>query len=62
MTSILKIYHFCLCCQEPGETALHLAVRMVDRNTLHIVDFLVQNRCENVLLGDLNFIKHDDSV
>uniref|UniRef100_A0A8C1R338 ArfGAP with SH3 domain, ankyrin repeat and PH domain 2b n=1 Tax=Cyprinus carpio TaxID=7962 RepID=A0A8C1R338_CYPCA len=29
--------------QEPGETALHFAVRMVDRNSLHIVDFLVQN-------------------
>uniref|UniRef100_A0A8C8IMW8 Arf-GAP with SH3 domain, ANK repeat and PH domain-containing protein 3 n=1 Tax=Oncorhynchus tshawytscha TaxID=74940 RepID=A0A8C8IMW8_ONCTS len=28
---------------EPGETALHLAVRMVDRNSLHIVDFLAQN-------------------
>lgn len=28
---------------EPGETSLHLAVRMVDRNSLHIVDFLVQN-------------------
>uniref|UniRef100_A0A8C1FJ05 ArfGAP with SH3 domain, ankyrin repeat and PH domain 2b n=1 Tax=Cyprinus carpio carpio TaxID=630221 RepID=A0A8C1FJ05_CYPCA len=28
---------------EPGETALHFAVRMVDRNSLHIVDFLVQN-------------------
>uniref|UniRef100_A0AAY4CTC5 ArfGAP with SH3 domain, ankyrin repeat and PH domain 2b n=1 Tax=Denticeps clupeoides TaxID=299321 RepID=A0AAY4CTC5_9TELE len=28
---------------EPGETALHLAVRKVDRNSLHIVDFLVQN-------------------
>uniref|UniRef100_A0A4W5MJ59 ArfGAP with SH3 domain, ankyrin repeat and PH domain 2 n=1 Tax=Hucho hucho TaxID=62062 RepID=A0A4W5MJ59_9TELE len=28
---------------EPGETALHLAVRMVDRNSLHIVDFLTQN-------------------
>uniref|UniRef100_A0AAY5EHS4 ArfGAP with SH3 domain, ankyrin repeat and PH domain 2b n=1 Tax=Electrophorus electricus TaxID=8005 RepID=A0AAY5EHS4_ELEEL len=28
---------------EPGETALHLAVRVVDRNSLHIVDFLVQN-------------------
>uniref|UniRef100_A0A8C2GHG5 ArfGAP with SH3 domain, ankyrin repeat and PH domain 2b n=2 Tax=Cyprinus carpio TaxID=7962 RepID=A0A8C2GHG5_CYPCA len=28
---------------EPGETALHLAVRMVDRNSLHIVDFIVQN-------------------
>uniref|UniRef100_A0A671NWJ1 Arf-GAP with SH3 domain, ANK repeat and PH domain-containing protein 2-like n=1 Tax=Sinocyclocheilus anshuiensis TaxID=1608454 RepID=A0A671NWJ1_9TELE len=26
-----------------SETALHLAVRMVDRNSLHIVDFLVQN-------------------
>uniref|UniRef100_A0A7N6AH02 ArfGAP with SH3 domain, ankyrin repeat and PH domain 2b n=1 Tax=Anabas testudineus TaxID=64144 RepID=A0A7N6AH02_ANATE len=30
-------------CQEPGETVLHLAVRMVDRNSLHIVDFLAQN-------------------
>lgn len=30
--------------QEPGETALHLAVRMGDRNSLHIVDFLAQNR------------------
>uniref|UniRef100_A0AAQ5YP73 ArfGAP with SH3 domain, ankyrin repeat and PH domain 2b n=1 Tax=Amphiprion ocellaris TaxID=80972 RepID=A0AAQ5YP73_AMPOC len=28
---------------EPGETVLHLAVRMVDRNSLHIVDFLAQN-------------------
>ncbi|XP_063079795.1 arf-GAP with SH3 domain, ANK repeat and PH domain-containing protein 2b isoform X3 [Engraulis encrasicolus] len=28
---------------EPGETALHLAVRTVDRNSLHIVDFLAQN-------------------
>ena len=37
----------CVCVvdhQEPGETALHLAVRMVDRNSLHIVDFLAQNR------------------
>uniref|UniRef100_A0A4W5MFL3 ArfGAP with SH3 domain, ankyrin repeat and PH domain 2 n=1 Tax=Hucho hucho TaxID=62062 RepID=A0A4W5MFL3_9TELE len=33
----------CPCSQEPGETALHLAVRMVDRNSLHIVDFLTQN-------------------
>ncbi|CAL8317270.1 unnamed protein product [Boreogadus saida] len=32
---------------EPGETALHLAVRMVDRNSLHIVDFLAQN-CSNL--------------
>lgn len=30
--------------QEPDETALHLAVRSVDRTSLHIVDFLVQNR------------------
>ncbi|KAK2091974.1 Arf-GAP with SH3 domain, ANK repeat and PH domain-containing protein 2 [Saguinus oedipus] len=29
---------------EPDETALHLAVRSVDRTSLHIVDFLVQNR------------------
>ncbi|KAK2864135.1 hypothetical protein Q7C36_003289 [Tachysurus vachellii] len=28
---------------EQGETAIHLAVRIVDRNSLHIVDFLVQN-------------------
>nr|XP_054604192.1 arf-GAP with SH3 domain, ANK repeat and PH domain-containing protein 2b isoform X2 [Nothobranchius furzeri] len=28
---------------EPGETVLHLAVWMVDRNSLHIVDFLAQN-------------------
>ncbi|KAJ3613071.1 hypothetical protein NHX12_019327 [Muraenolepis orangiensis] len=29
--------------QEHGETALHLAVRLVDRTSLHIVDFLTQN-------------------
>uniref|UniRef100_A0A669BIF1 Arf-GAP with SH3 domain, ANK repeat and PH domain-containing protein 3 n=1 Tax=Oreochromis niloticus TaxID=8128 RepID=A0A669BIF1_ORENI len=29
--------------EEPGETVLHLAVRMGDRNSLHIVDFLGQN-------------------
>ncbi|XP_078069293.1 arf-GAP with SH3 domain, ANK repeat and PH domain-containing protein 2a isoform X2 [Mustelus asterias] len=28
---------------EQGETALHLAVRLVDRTSLHVVDFLVQN-------------------
>lgn len=28
---------------EPEETGLHLAVRSVDRTSLHIVDFLVQN-------------------
>ncbi|XP_068610148.1 arf-GAP with SH3 domain, ANK repeat and PH domain-containing protein 2b [Brachionichthys hirsutus] len=28
---------------EPGETVLHLAVRMGDRNSLHVVDFLAQN-------------------
>ncbi|XP_061785978.1 arf-GAP with SH3 domain, ANK repeat and PH domain-containing protein 2b isoform X1 [Nerophis lumbriciformis] len=28
---------------ESGETVLHLAVRMVDRNSLHMVDFLAQN-------------------
>ncbi|KAM9316051.1 arf-GAP with SH3 domain, ANK repeat and PH domain-containing protein 2 [Gastrophryne carolinensis] len=32
---------------EQGETALHLAVRSVDRTSLHIVDFLVQN-CGNL--------------
>uniref|UniRef100_A0AAY4AKG4 ArfGAP with SH3 domain, ankyrin repeat and PH domain 2a n=1 Tax=Denticeps clupeoides TaxID=299321 RepID=A0AAY4AKG4_9TELE len=30
---------------EQGETALHLAVRLVDRTSLHIVDFLTQNSC-----------------
>ncbi|KAI1889264.1 hypothetical protein AGOR_G00177350 [Albula goreensis] len=29
--------------QEPGETALHYAVRTADQTTLHLVDFLVQN-------------------
>ncbi|XP_039191749.1 arf-GAP with SH3 domain, ANK repeat and PH domain-containing protein 1 isoform X11 [Crotalus tigris] len=29
--------------QEPGETALHLAVRTADHSSLHLVDFLVQN-------------------
>ncbi|XP_041109511.1 arf-GAP with SH3 domain, ANK repeat and PH domain-containing protein 2-like isoform X3 [Polyodon spathula] len=28
---------------EHGETAMHLAVRLVDRTSLHIVDFLAQN-------------------
>uniref|UniRef100_A0A8D0GRV7 ArfGAP with SH3 domain, ankyrin repeat and PH domain 1 n=1 Tax=Sphenodon punctatus TaxID=8508 RepID=A0A8D0GRV7_SPHPU len=32
--------------QEPGETALHLAVRTADQTSLHLVDFLVQN-CGN---------------
>lgn len=30
--------------QEPGETVLHVAVLLSDRTSLHIVDFLVQNR------------------
>ncbi|XP_043922969.1 arf-GAP with SH3 domain, ANK repeat and PH domain-containing protein 1 isoform X2 [Protopterus annectens] len=33
--------------QDPGETALHLAVRTADQTSLHIVDFLVQN-CGNL--------------
>ncbi|XP_059185184.1 arf-GAP with SH3 domain, ANK repeat and PH domain-containing protein 2 [Centropristis striata] len=33
--------------QERGETALHLAVLLADRTSLHIVDFLAQN-CSNV--------------
>ncbi|XP_041060742.1 arf-GAP with SH3 domain, ANK repeat and PH domain-containing protein 1 isoform X2 [Carcharodon carcharias] len=33
--------------QEPGETALHLAVQLADLTSLHIVDFLVQN-CGNL--------------
>uniref|UniRef100_A0A452H5B1 Uncharacterized protein n=1 Tax=Gopherus agassizii TaxID=38772 RepID=A0A452H5B1_9SAUR len=33
--------------QEPGETALHLAVRTADPTSLHLVDFLVQN-CGNL--------------
>uniref|UniRef100_A0A674JVQ5 ArfGAP with SH3 domain, ankyrin repeat and PH domain 1 n=1 Tax=Terrapene triunguis TaxID=2587831 RepID=A0A674JVQ5_9SAUR len=32
---------------EPGETALHLAVRTADQTSLHLVDFLVQN-CGNL--------------
>uniref|UniRef100_A0A3B3RDM8 ArfGAP with SH3 domain, ankyrin repeat and PH domain 2 n=1 Tax=Paramormyrops kingsleyae TaxID=1676925 RepID=A0A3B3RDM8_9TELE len=28
---------------EPGETALHFAVRLADRTSLHVVDFLAQN-------------------
>uniref|UniRef100_A0A8C2GFB9 ArfGAP with SH3 domain, ankyrin repeat and PH domain 2b n=1 Tax=Cyprinus carpio TaxID=7962 RepID=A0A8C2GFB9_CYPCA len=39
---------------EPGETALHLAVRMVDRNSLHIVDFIVQNRYSTDVHGNLD--------
>ncbi|XP_042197763.1 arf-GAP with SH3 domain, ANK repeat and PH domain-containing protein 1 isoform X2 [Callorhinchus milii] len=34
--------------QEPGETALHLAVQLADRTSLHIVDFLVHN-CGNLM-------------
>lgn len=30
--------------QDPGETALHFAVRTSDQTSLHLVDFLVQNR------------------
>ncbi|XP_048406301.1 arf-GAP with SH3 domain, ANK repeat and PH domain-containing protein 1 isoform X3 [Stegostoma tigrinum] len=33
--------------EEPGETALHLAVQLADLTSLHIVDFLVQN-CGNL--------------
>uniref|UniRef100_A0A8C8R935 ArfGAP with SH3 domain, ankyrin repeat and PH domain 1 n=1 Tax=Pelusios castaneus TaxID=367368 RepID=A0A8C8R935_9SAUR len=33
--------------QEPGETALHFAVRIADQTSLHLVDFLVQN-CGNL--------------
>ncbi|XP_067442565.1 arf-GAP with SH3 domain, ANK repeat and PH domain-containing protein 1 isoform X1 [Thunnus thynnus] len=33
--------------QEKGETALHLAVLLADRTSLHILDFLAQN-CSNV--------------
>ncbi|XP_063075322.1 arf-GAP with SH3 domain, ANK repeat and PH domain-containing protein 1a isoform X2 [Engraulis encrasicolus] len=29
--------------QDPGETALHFAVRTADQTSLHLVDFLVQN-------------------
>lgn len=31
--------------QEAGETALHYSVRTADQTSLHLVDFLVQNRC-----------------
>jgi hypothetical protein len=30
--------------QESGETALHFSVRTADHTSLHLVDFLVQNR------------------
>jgi len=30
--------------QEDGETALHFSVRTADHTSLHLVDFLVQNR------------------
>lgn len=30
--------------QESGETALHYSVRTADQTSLHLVDFLVQNR------------------
>lgn len=30
--------------QETGETALHYSVRTADQTSLHLVDFLVQNR------------------
>lgn len=40
--TLCKCFLFLL--QEQGETALHLAVRLVDRTSLHIVDFLTQNR------------------
>ncbi|XP_069035685.1 arf-GAP with SH3 domain, ANK repeat and PH domain-containing protein 1 isoform X2 [Lepisosteus oculatus] len=33
--------------QEPGEAALHLAVLLADRTSLHMVDFLVHN-CNNL--------------
>ena len=32
--------------QEAGETALHHCVRTADQSSLHLVDFLVQNRCD----------------
>lgn len=41
---VLHISKMAVSLQEQGETALHLAVRLVDRTSLHIVDFLTQNR------------------
>uniref|UniRef100_A0A8C5BHG7 ArfGAP with SH3 domain, ankyrin repeat and PH domain 2a n=1 Tax=Gadus morhua TaxID=8049 RepID=A0A8C5BHG7_GADMO len=49
--SLIQVYAEGLDLMEPiplgnehhGETALHLAVRLVDRTSLHIVDFLTQN-------------------
>lgn len=35
---------FLSCFKEPRETLLHLAVLVSDQTSLHIVDFLVQNR------------------
>lgn len=34
--------------QEAGETALHYCVRTADHSSLHLVDFLVQNRYETL--------------
>uniref|UniRef100_A0A8C2BLI3 ArfGAP with SH3 domain, ankyrin repeat and PH domain 2a n=1 Tax=Cyprinus carpio TaxID=7962 RepID=A0A8C2BLI3_CYPCA len=39
----VKGYEVYLNTHEQGETALHLAVRLVDRTSLHIIDFLTQN-------------------
>lgn len=38
-----RFYLSYLCKQEKGETALHLAVLLADRTSLHILDFLAQN-------------------
>lgn len=40
VTTLLILLSFL---KEPGETALHLAVRTADRTSLHFVHFLVQN-------------------
>lgn len=43
-----KVSHVFAVCdrplQEAGETALHYSVRTADQTSLHLVDFLVQNR------------------
>uniref|UniRef100_A0A8C2BNZ4 ArfGAP with SH3 domain, ankyrin repeat and PH domain 2a n=1 Tax=Cyprinus carpio TaxID=7962 RepID=A0A8C2BNZ4_CYPCA len=41
--ALSKLHTLCDAVKEQGETALHLAVRLVDRTSLHIIDFLTQN-------------------
>lgn len=50
--------------QESGETVLHHCVRTADHTSLHLVDFLVQNRYQTLLTVELptNSHIHADAV